>query len=113
MKITGSESEQSIIKELGNRIKQYRIASNFTQSELAFKCGISLSTEVRIENGVDSKISNYIKILGVLELLQNLDILIPAPQQDFRSIYEKKVPRQRVRTHKSKQQSNWIWGEDK
>ena len=62
MKITGNESEQTVLKELGARIKQYRISLNITQAELADKCGISSSTEVRIENGVDSKISNYIKI---------------------------------------------------
>ncbi len=113
MKILGNESEQVVLKELGTRIKQYRISKNITQSELAEKCGISSSTEVRIENGIDAKISNYVKILNVLGLLQNLDVLIPEVQEDFKAIYEKRPARQRVKNTKSGSNSNWVWEEDK
>lgn len=98
MKITGNENEQAILKELGTRIKQYRISLNVTQSNLADKCGISASTVVRIENGVDSKFSNYIKILNGLRLIQNIDILIPEIQPDFKALFEQKAPRQRARS---------------
>ena len=101
MKITGNENEQAILKELGTRIKQYRISLNVTQSNLADKCGISASTVVRIENGVDSKFSNYIKILNGLRLIQNIDILIPEIQPDFKALFEQKAPRQRqIQRHK-------------
>lgn len=113
MKITGNESEQVIIKELGTRIKQYRISLNITQNELADKCGISASTVVRIENGEDSIFSNYIKILSSLGLTQNMDILIPEAQQDFKAMFEKKAPRQRVKANTSKKKSTWVWEEDK
>ena len=33
MKITGYESEKIILKELGKRIKQYRISMDYTQAE--------------------------------------------------------------------------------
>lgn len=113
MKIIGNENVQFILKELGIRIKQYRISQNITQAELAEQCGISASTEVRIENGIDSKISNYIKILEVLGLLQNLDVLIPEMQEDFKAIYEKKSVRQRVKASKTQRKSDWVWEEDK
>ena len=113
MKITGNESEQAIMKELGFRIKQYRISLNITQNGLADKCGISASTVVRIESGVDSIFSNYIKILNGLGLTQNMDILIPEVQPDFKAIFENKAPRQRGKTNRSNQKSNWVWGEDK
>lgn len=113
MKITGNESEQVVMKELGNRIKQYRISSNITQAELADKCGISASTVVRIENGIDSKISNYIKIFNGLGVTQNMDILIPEAQPDFKALFEQKPPRQRVRMRGNASKSNWVWEEDK
>lgn len=113
MKITGNESEQAILKELGTRVKQYRIALNMTQAELAEKCGVSSSTAVRLENGADLKISNYLKILSALGLLQNLDILIPEAQEDYKALYEKKLARQRVKRSADKPKSNWVWGEDK
>lgn len=113
MKITGYESEQAILKELGTRIKQYRISRNLTQAELADRCGISSSTEVRIENGIDSRFSSYIRILSTLGLQQNLDLLIPEPQPDFKALFEQKPVRQRVRSKKEDSKSGWVWEEDK
>ena len=113
MKITATTYEQEILKELGDRIKQYRVSLNITQIELANKCGISSSTEIRIENGVDSKISNYIKILIGLGLAENLDILIPESQPDFKALYEQKPKRQRATSSAQKSRSNWVWEEDK
>ena len=113
MKITGNENEMVIIKELGVRVKQYRISLKLTQAELAEKCGISPSTVVRAENGDDAKLSNYIKILTGLGLSQNVDILIPEPQQDFKAIFEQKPPRQRVKSNSNSKKSDWVWGEDK
>lgn len=112
MKIVGNESEQVILKELGTRIKQHRISLNITQNELADKCGISVSTASRIENGEDSIFSNYIKILNAIGLLQNVDMLIPEPQPDFKAIFENKSARQRVKSKSSNKKSNWVWGED-
>ena len=109
MKITGNENEMVIIKELGARIKQYRISLKLTQAELAEKCRISPSTVVRAENGDDSKLSNYIKILNGLGLIQNMDILIPETQPDFKAIFENKPPRQRAKTKREKVNETWVW----
>ena len=113
MKINANHSEKSILIELGRRIKQNRIALNITQVELSEKCGISPSTETRIESGDDTKISNYLKILNGLNMLENIDVLIPEIQPDFKSIYEQKPSRQRVKPSRVKQEINWTWNEDK
>lgn len=113
MKITGNENEQAIMKELGARIKQVRISLNITQNGLADKCGVSSSTVVRIENGDDSIFSNYIKILSGLGLLQNIDILIPEVQPNFKDIFENKPVRRRAKSEKNNSKSNWVWDEDK
>ncbi len=113
MRIRGNEGEKILLKEIGERIKQYRISANITQSELAEKCGISSSTEVRIENGEDSKFSNYLKILSALNLSENLDVLVPEPQPDYKEIYEKMKIRKRASHKKRPKKSNWVWGEDK
>ncbi len=115
MKIKGNENEQAILKEIGMRIKQCRISLDITQSDLANKCGISSSTEVRIENGEDSKFSNYIKILSALNMLENIDLLVPEPQPDFKKLYEIEQSQQRKRASRKKpmEKSAWVWGEDK
>ena len=113
MKISSNENEKNILAELGQRIKQNRIALNTTQAELAKKCGISPSTENRIESGEDSKMSNYIRILSGLNILGNLDVLIPEVQPDFKALYEKKTSRKRAKPSDKKTNSNWTWDEDK
>ena len=113
MKISSNENEKDILAELGQRIKQNRISLNITQAELAKKCGISPSTENRIESGEDSKMSNYIKILSGLNMLGNLDILIPEVQPDFKALYEQKASRKRAKPTDKKPTSNWTWDEDK
>lgn len=113
MKITGYESEWMILKELGSRIKQHRIALNITQSDLAKESRISLSTEIRIENGDDSKMSNYIRIMHALGIIDNIDFFIPDEQPDFKAIFEERPSRKRASSSSKKQESTWIWGEDK
>ena len=113
MKIGGNQNEMSILKEIGQRIKQHRISLNITQAELADKCGISYSTEVRIENGEDSKLSNYIRILSALNMIDNLNILIPEVQPDFKSIFEEKQKKQRATPSRDKKNIKWVWEEDK
>ncbi|MBE6665542.1 MAG: helix-turn-helix transcriptional regulator [Ruminococcaceae bacterium] len=112
MKLIGTENEKIVLKELGSRIKQYRISSNITQKELADKCGISASTVVRIENGNDSTFSNYLKIFSGLGLTQNIDILIPEKQPDFKAIFEEKKLRQRAKSNSYTAKTGWTWGED-
>jgi len=113
VKITAYESEKAILSELGERVKQYRISEDITQAELAERCGISLGTEARIENGEDSKISNYIKIMIELGVSENLDLLIPELEPDYKAMFEERPNRKRAsKTHK-KAESTWVWGEDK
>lgn len=113
MRITGNDSEKAILTQLGERIKQYRISLNITQSELAEKCGISLSTLARMENGEDTKFSNVIKILAEFNLSDNLDLLIPEPKPDYKAIFEEKSTRKRARPDKKGTNNAWVWGEDK
>jgi len=113
MEITQIESEKAILKEFGSRIKQYRISRNITQHQLAQKCGVSVSTLMRIENGDDTKWTTIIKILSEFSLLENLDLLIPELQPDYKAMFEEKAIRKRARPARQKTDNDWIWGEDK
>ena len=113
MRINGDEGSAIILKEIGYRIKQYRIASNMTQEELADKCRFSVSTVVRIENGEDSKFSNYIKIMYILNLASNIDMMIPETQANYEALYEGRPERKRVKHSAENDKPTWIWEEDK
>lgn len=113
MKIANNNDENFILSELGSRIKQYRISLNITQSELAQKCGLSLKTVARIENGNDTNFSNIIKIISEFGLSDNLNILIPEPQPDYKALFEEKKTRRRARHNTAEKAAGWVWGEDK
>lgn len=112
MKISDLNDEKSILSELGNRIQQYRISLNITQAELAKRCGLSLKTIARTETGADTKLSNLIKIMKAIGLSDNLNIIIPEPQPDYKAIFEERTVRKRARPDKIKTDGVWVWGED-
>lgn len=113
MNINQLEDEKAILKEIGNRLKQYRVSLNITQNQLSQRTGISVITIMRIENGEDTKWSTIIKILSELKLSENLDILIPEPKPDYKALFEEKTIRKRARPDKKKTDNAWVWGEDK
>ncbi len=113
MKIRGTESELAILKELGARTKQHRIDLNMTQEDFAERCGLSVSTLVRIEMGTDAKMSNYIKILSALNISENIDLLLPEKQPDYKLIFDKNNVRQRVKSSHKGTHKKWTWEEDK
>ena len=51
MKITGLESEAAILTELGERLRAQRISLQYSQTQLAEKCGLSETTIKRVESG--------------------------------------------------------------
>lgn len=79
MEISKPLSEDAVLRELGSRISQYRLNRNLTQAQLAQEAGVSLSTVSRMEAGSSSQISNLVRVLRALDLVENLDLLIPAP----------------------------------
>lgn len=117
MKISKELSDSEILIELGRRIKNCRIRKVYTQSEFAKLSGVSKGTVANVENGDSIQVSNLLKILRELNLLNALEILLPSaeisPMELIQSKFEK--PRQRVRKKLNAREqvgSGWKWGED-
>jgi transcriptional regulator with XRE-family HTH domain len=72
-----SMTNQKIEEEIGQRIQKVRLNRNMTQLELAKKSGLSRVAISRIEGGKGANLSSLIEILRVLDLLQNVDTLLP------------------------------------
>lgn len=108
------------LKKLGCRIKSYRVRLDIKQSELAAMSRVSMSTIVRLENGEDTKITNLMKILKALQLLDNFNRVIPEPQKSYKKLYARAAqPRKRasrlpVVKHQGKPAipQPWVWAED-
>ena len=79
MKLTNDNSDSAVLKEIGNRIAQYRLNQDKTQAALAQEAGVSNRTMTRVENGSSIQASSLIRILRALKLVENLDGLIPEP----------------------------------
>ena len=111
MRIRGDSAVDDVARELSNRFKQYRIACQITQEELADKSMVSLSTIKRFENGEDIGLSKLIRLMESLDLIGNFEILIP-DQSNRPSYYlDRTKPRQRARK-KTVKKSDWKWGDE-
>lgn len=108
-------SDDATLAELGNRIAQYRLNRNQTQRELAQKAGVSPRTLHRVEHGHSTQSSNLIRILRALDLLGNLEALIPesafSPIQQLK-MHGKTRRRASSRSKKPKKITQWLWGDE-
>ncbi|MCP4572147.1 MAG: helix-turn-helix domain-containing protein [bacterium] len=79
MNFTNETSDDAILVELGERLARLRLNRNTTQSALADEAGISLRTLQRLEDGQPTQLVNLVRVARALDLLENLEALVPAP----------------------------------
>ena len=77
MQISKLLSDDAILAELGERIARRRLERQLTQAMLAEQAGVAKRTLERIEAGASAQMSSMIRVFRVLDLLPNLDRLIP------------------------------------
>lgn len=108
-------SDDAALKELGERIFQYRLNKNMTQSALANEAGVSERTIMRVEKAHSIQSSNLIRILRALNLLGNMEALIPEPPASpiqQAKILGKRRKRASTTFQTSKPKEPWSWGSD-
>lgn len=115
MKLTSDNSDDAVLKEIGNRIAQYRLNQDKTQAALAQEAGVSNRTMTRFENGNSIQASSLIRILRALKLLENLDGLIPepvaSPVQQLK-IQGKQRKRASSKLEPPHKEVAWSWGDE-
>ena len=97
------QSNSDIVRLLGRRFRQYRIAMQMKQSEVAQKAGLSVFTLSQFENGRSSNITmaNLVALLRMIGLLEHVDQLLPElPMSPYELERIQKKERQRVRNEK-------------
>jgi putative transcriptional regulator len=115
MKLTSDNSDDAVLKEIGNRIAQYRLNQDKTQAALAQEAGVSNRTMTRVENGNSIQASSLIRILRALKLLENLDGLIPEPVAS--PVQQLKMQGKQRKRASSKlempyKEGTWSWGDE-
>ena len=103
------DSNIALMKEMGERIKQIRIGREMTQKELSEKSGVSISTVTRIERGENVSVEQMLQVLRVLNLIKNLEYLIPETKKTPIQVLNGETSRKRVRRKKNKK--DWEWGD--
>jgi transcriptional regulator with XRE-family HTH domain len=113
MKIYGNESNETILIEIGKRIKSRRISLSITQEGLSLISGVSLRTIVDVEKGMNVSLNSLLPILRVIKVSENIDLLIPENITNPYEIIELGHKRKRVSNKERKTESNWKWGDEK
>ncbi len=116
MKFTNTLADETVLQEIGQRVARYRLNQDKTQAALAQEAGVSLRTLARLESGDSVQASSLIRILRALQLLENLDGLIPSPAPS--PLQQLKMQgRQRQRASSAStptpEETPWSWGDDK
>ena len=115
MKIEESQTEATILIELGKRLSQTRIQMGITQAQLALKTGLGKKTVERIEAGASVQLVSFLKLIRELNLIDTLDLLVPevgAGPMDLLKLKGK--TRKRASTSSSATDEaapKWEWGE--
>ena len=79
MRIETGNTDDVVLGELGERLARTRLERNLGQGQLAVEAGVSKSTVERLETGEPVKMSSFVRILRALDLLDQLDRLLPEP----------------------------------
>lgn len=115
MKFTSNLSDDALLKEIGKRITRYRLNQDKTQASLAEEAGVSNRTITRLEQGNSIQASSLLRILRALQLIENLDTLIPEPvASPVQQLKMQGKQRQRAssKSVKSVKEEPWTWGDE-
>ncbi len=108
MKVDRLTPNPAILAEFGERLSRIRKQRGFSQDALALEAGIGVATLRRIEDGNDSKLGSWLRILKALEMEATIDLLLP---ENFRSPM---AEAKRKRGGGKKASSvDFVWGDEK
>jgi len=107
-------SDESALTEVGQRLAQRRIELGRTQAELAELAGVGKRTLERLERGESTQLTNYVRILRSLELLEAWIDVHPQPgPSPMDLLREQKRVRKRVRkSTRAQPDEPWTWGDE-
>ena len=105
------KSYQEYIKELGQKIKTYRIMNEMSQQDLEDKSGVSKRSISRLEQGESVQADNLFKIIIALGLGDNIELLVP-DQTKRPSYYLEKTEGTVKRVRKKREKNEFKWGDE-
>ncbi len=109
-------SDQRIVQEIGQRLRQERLNQNLTQAVVGREAGLRTATISNVERGKDFSLSTLVAVLRVLDRLENLEAFLPDPGvSPMQLLRERGNARQRATGREGRSNeaamSSWAWGE--
>ena len=96
--IRSTDTTGEILREIGARLRGFRLQQNVTQAELAETAGVGHATVKRAEAGESIRLETIVKILRALGRVEALDSFLPeALVSPIRLAEERERGRQRAR----------------
>ncbi|MEE9349227.1 MAG: helix-turn-helix transcriptional regulator [Flavobacteriaceae bacterium] len=93
-------SDKEILEILGKKLKQIRLNENYTQQFVADKIGIDRATLSLIENGHNTTLTNFIKLLRVYKKVDELNTLLYLPKYNVMEMLKLEKKRKKNASHK-------------
>ena len=75
----GAKTDLEAVREIGRRIRAYRLQRNLSSSEVAKLAGLNRNTVVNAELGANPQIETIVRILRALGRLDALESFLPSP----------------------------------
>lgn len=91
------KSPEYVTQELGERVRVLRLAQNFSQGELAQRCGVSLSSMRRLEASGQATVHLLVRVAQALNAPQGWDALFALPTQTIADLEQRAQVQQRKR----------------
>lgn len=118
MTIQSVSTNETIFRELGTRVQQFRIGEGLSQQQLAERAGVTRKTLTNLEGGAPVSFETYLNVLRALGLLGNLNILVPEHQEKPTDVLaeltpnKKRASRKRNRERSETTANTWKWGDE-
>lgn len=112
---TNQSPDERVLADLGERLARQRLVRNLTQDDLAREAGVSKRTVIRLESGKSSQMTNLIRVLRALGLLDQLIAVVPMPlPSPLEQLRSKRKERRRASSNSPKPDSpaTWSWDDE-
>ena len=77
--IRSTDTTEEILREIGARLRGFRLQQNVTQADLAEAAGVGQATVKRAEAGESVRLDTIVRILRALGRVEALDSFLPEP----------------------------------
>jgi len=90
-------TDEEILRELGCRLREYRLQQDLTAETVAERAGLSASTVLNAEGGRNPTMETLVRILRVLGRLEGLEAFLPAPTVSPMELLRRRKAKKRQR----------------